>query len=312
MKIGILTFHYPWNYGAVLQTYATVAMLRELGHEPVVLDYRNPSVARNNKVLLWDAGRFRHEKLYLLKFLPICIRRAARAARFRWFRCHNLPLRPFREKVDAYLVGSDQVWSVSQTGGPDPVYTGERIGGVPVVSWAASAGPVGVSDELAAGIASRFSALSVREKPLQDKLPGSVLLPDPTLMAPASIWEPLLKRAPRRRYVLAYPMIRETEVLDAARWKARHMGLPLKTLSNRASLYPRRHVAASPRKVLTLLRHADHIVTSSFHGAAFARVFNIPYTLVSDPLDPRFAALETDPEKGRAEAVAFLEKALKG
>ena len=24
MKIGILTFHYPWNYGAVLQAYASV------------------------------------------------------------------------------------------------------------------------------------------------------------------------------------------------------------------------------------------------------------------------------------------------
>ena len=34
MKIGILTFHYPWNYGAVLQAYASVQILKEMGHEP--------------------------------------------------------------------------------------------------------------------------------------------------------------------------------------------------------------------------------------------------------------------------------------
>ena len=90
------------------------------------------------------------------------------------------------------------------------------------------------------------------------------------------------------------------------------MGLPLKILSNRPSLYLRRHIAANPRKVLTLMRDAEHIVTSSFHGAVFAGVFGRPLTLVSDPLDPRFDALKTDPVQGLADAKAFLEKALKG
>lgn len=313
MKIGILTFHYPWNYGAVLQAYASVQILREMGHEPVVLDYRNPTVERNGRVLYWDANRFRHEKLYVLKFLPLCVRRAARAIRFRWFRRHYLPLRPFGEKVDAYLVGSDQVWNAGQTGGMDPVYTGLKFPkGVPVISWVASAGPSTLSEESVAAIKERFTAISVREKPLQDLFPGSTLLPDPTLMAPPQTWEPLLKRARRRRYILAYPMIREHEVLDSARWKAAKMQLPLKILSNRPSLYLRRHIAASPRKVLTMLHGAEHIVTSSFHGAVFAGVFQRPLTLVSDPLDPRFDALKADPEQGLADAKQFLEKALKG
>lgn len=40
MKIGILTFHCAVNYGAVLQAYALQEILRSLGHEVYVIDYR--------------------------------------------------------------------------------------------------------------------------------------------------------------------------------------------------------------------------------------------------------------------------------
>ena len=40
MKIGILTFHAAQNYGAVLQCRCLYEVLRGLGHEVHVLDYR--------------------------------------------------------------------------------------------------------------------------------------------------------------------------------------------------------------------------------------------------------------------------------
>ena len=40
MKVGILTHHWLYNFGANLQALATVACLRELGHEPIILNYR--------------------------------------------------------------------------------------------------------------------------------------------------------------------------------------------------------------------------------------------------------------------------------
>ena len=46
-KVGILTFQNTLNYGAALQCYALYRTLRELGHEPMVIDYRNPQIARN-------------------------------------------------------------------------------------------------------------------------------------------------------------------------------------------------------------------------------------------------------------------------
>ena len=40
MKIGILTFHWATNYGAVLQCYALQAYLEQLGHNVRVIDYK--------------------------------------------------------------------------------------------------------------------------------------------------------------------------------------------------------------------------------------------------------------------------------
>lgn len=42
MKIGILTFHYAHNYGAMLQAYALSTWLNNNGYDAVIIDYRLP------------------------------------------------------------------------------------------------------------------------------------------------------------------------------------------------------------------------------------------------------------------------------
>ena len=40
MKVGILTFHWATNYGAVLQCYALQEYLRNEGHEVEIINYK--------------------------------------------------------------------------------------------------------------------------------------------------------------------------------------------------------------------------------------------------------------------------------
>lgn len=40
MKIGIITFHWPENYGAILQAYALQSYLTDLGHDVEIINYR--------------------------------------------------------------------------------------------------------------------------------------------------------------------------------------------------------------------------------------------------------------------------------
>ena len=125
MRIGILTLHYAHNYGAMLQTYASVRLLSSLGHEVEVIDYRNPVVSGSYRPWRFDRGRLGSEGIpYLLKYVPESISRSVRSRGFNRF-LRRLPLTPSFGGFDAVLVGSDQVWNPRWTGGPDPVYHGD-------------------------------------------------------------------------------------------------------------------------------------------------------------------------------------------
>ena len=63
MKIGIITFHWAINYGAVLQCYALQETLKALGHDVFVINYK-PKRFDNT---FWTFIRYRmflHPKAY--------------------------------------------------------------------------------------------------------------------------------------------------------------------------------------------------------------------------------------------------------
>ena len=55
MKIGILTFHWATNYGAVLQCYALQTYLESLGHEVTIINYK----PKQYDFSLWRFFRYR-------------------------------------------------------------------------------------------------------------------------------------------------------------------------------------------------------------------------------------------------------------
>ena len=57
MKIGILTFHCAANFGAVLQTLALQEVLRRMGHEAYVVDYRPKYLTEPYKAFKYETKR---------------------------------------------------------------------------------------------------------------------------------------------------------------------------------------------------------------------------------------------------------------
>ena len=41
MRVGILTFHHTYNYGASLQAFALQTYIESLGHEVFIINYLN-------------------------------------------------------------------------------------------------------------------------------------------------------------------------------------------------------------------------------------------------------------------------------
>lgn len=46
MKVGIITYHRAHNYGAVLQCYALQEVLKRMGHDTQIIDYRQPFIEK--------------------------------------------------------------------------------------------------------------------------------------------------------------------------------------------------------------------------------------------------------------------------
>ncbi|MBR4905239.1 MAG: polysaccharide pyruvyl transferase family protein [Clostridia bacterium] len=151
MKVGIITFHFPFNYGAVLQCYALSRKLELLGNEPQVINYcpwyhqnryasyKNPfyyanrqlhAPAKNVFVRVHNGVKgFRDTVRSWKDAKPKLIREetfdAFRKANLRETRTYR-SLRALRlspPKCDLYIAGSDQLWNSKLTDNRfDPAY----------------------------------------------------------------------------------------------------------------------------------------------------------------------------------------------
>lgn len=99
MKIGILTFHRPANFGANLQAYSAYQYFKSSGYEVVVIDYtRSVDVDYKNKVN--ELQYFAHKE-FVDTNLPLTRQ---------VFDQEGLCSVVQEEKCDAVVIGADAVW----------------------------------------------------------------------------------------------------------------------------------------------------------------------------------------------------------
>lgn len=309
MKIGILTFHRATNYGAVLQAYALVHYLnKNEEYDAKIVDYK-PKGMGVLYASLDVSGLYRKLKRIILNILMLFSLKK-RYNKRKMFWNYIKGVLPMTDKVDnvdmvpdmdAFIVGSDQVWSVCFTGGLDPFYWGlfERKG-AKMISYAASAAE-NMEDSFFSSGNSRyletFDFISVRESELQQYLQKEistkdiVKVLDPTLMAGADIFEELIKNEKplAERYILIYQVVRvENDNIQEYAIKMAHQNdcnvVEIKNSqlwlnSNGKTTILKELV--TPTQFVSLFKNAQFIITTSFHGTAFSLLFNRPFLVVS-------------------------------
>lgn len=305
MKIGIITFHYARNYGAVLQCYALQKVLLSAGHDVTVIDYRPSSVAGGYKVFdirrFWGAtpAKFLRKTR---KELRVIGSRRRRYQAFENFVGSELRLsRTVRgisamenisRDYDMLIVGSDQVWNTKVTKGIDPIYWGgfKRLDKTGLISYAASMED-GLCHETVDAIQRflpSFKAISVRENCLANTLDGILksvgteTVVDPTLLLDASEWNTLAQEPViSEPYLFFYQVRKSEEAYQLAKRLASDKGLKLVVLSAKPELENSLEVqCASPSDFVSLFRHASYVVTTSFHGTVFSLIYGKPFWCV--------------------------------
>lgn len=295
MKIGILTFHCAYNYGAVLQCYALQTYLGKRGHDVHVIDYRPKAITNMYKICERKRLINRYFIRVITEWLLLCYR-FRKNRKFEKFIKTQLFLAPvqsiFQKQYDVIIIGSDQVWNYNLTNGFDYFYWGkfEHPDSMMITSYAAS-----MQDKWQSSFSQQiknnlvnFSMISVRESALAAKLSELTerkiyRVVDPTLLLGADDWKKIAKLPHiEHPYLLLFQVENRNVKTEAiAKVIARQRGLQIVQFLTLVDCKTSRlALTTSPSEFLGFFQKASFVVCSSFHGTAFSLIFNKPFVSV--------------------------------
>ena len=303
-KIGLITIYHVPNFGSVLQTYATQILLEKLGYECNIINYKYP-----NKWHHMQGTPKQSFKAFIGHLFGIkpAHRKANKLKEFK--KEHFKFTRLYKDLdelknadwsyYDMFVVGSDQVWKSQFTRGDSAFMLSFIPEEKPRISIASSFASKNISDAFKdkyRKYLSKFNAISVREKNgisiIKDELKiectPEVLL-DPTLLLSKEEWLESIPRSTfkkKKKYILLYMLTYAFEPRPYIFDILKHMqqqddydilaleGYTPKEDANGLEMIDK--TDSSIPEFIDMFANADIVVTSSFHGTAFAINFGIP------------------------------------
>ena len=309
-SLGIITIHKIHNYGSVLQAYALQCACEDLGYKVEIIDYNFPnSYQQNNRFVDTVDSQLNEPRWIKALFAKGLIKQHSGIDEFVKKRihlstqCYSSPYQLLENPpiYDVYVTGSDQVWSPRHCNGDPAFLLHFAPEGSKRVSYAASIGNNMIPDELQSlyrGLLSKYQYIAVREnsgrniiKKLTNQDAEVVL--DPTLLLNPTEWNTIAspERLVKKKYILCYflnysfnafPYVDNLakDIQKKTGYEIVRVARPPHSLLLNHTIY---RMGASPEEFLALVRDAEMVVTTSFHGTAFAVNYGKPvFTVVKD------------------------------
>ena len=280
---NIVTLHKAKNYGAVLQAYALRTFLDISGYEAGVFDAQQISapVKKTFRNMLIQ-GLLKFEKL---KYRSAFERRDGKFERFVDSYLHVNKERNAR----VFLSGSDQVWNPIVF---NPDYYLEFVTEPSVkASYAASIGVSKLNPSYYHTYREKlkgFHSISVRERSAAEELKKALgqqtqirVDLDPVFLLTKEQWTTMADKSLTTvsgGYILLYILHVPSNLNELCRWLKRELNLKLVLIDSTGLL--RKQVKSDevlsdigPLEFLSLIKGADAVITTSFHGTAFSIIF---------------------------------------
>lgn len=286
MKIGILTYHWATNYGAVIQSIALqdYIMAKYPESDVFIVDF----VPKSQKKAFIKCFKTRH--LYKIKNnllelnkekkLSICRNSKMRLT----CRCSTEEeLQTELYKFDIIIVGSDQIWSPYFIRVSSAYYLLHIEGNFKKVAYAASFGVYdysSVDKKIFMSAINEFDSISVREnksiKFLENEGINSVLVPDPTLLWGRDYY---LKRYDLSDMPLAYRVFilrgftqHVTDTIEAI--------LDTNSIEHSELEYMKDDISIS--KWISLIKSSKMVITNSYHCMIMCIQFHVPFYVIGE------------------------------
>lgn len=281
MKIGILTFHWATNYGAILQAWCLQEYLTEIGHEVAIINYKPTQFDFSWFKIIKHPG--------LLKTLKKQIINRKKESLLSPFREEHLAMTrrfgsvsEFGSQIDHYdilISGSDQVLNPGFTttgdnGNPSPAYwLGVGRKELRRLGYAVSFGCEKYPDDaayFAKQWVNNFDTIATRERTGLQVLDSltykgpKIVVPDPTLLLGNRIFEKLDVSIPSQKsnYICVYMLRREIKLEEQVRY------------------IDETHHPLTMEQWITTITQASGLITNSYHGTLMAIYAHVPFVVL--------------------------------
>lgn len=292
--IGIITYHSAYNYGSVLQAYATQSAVKKLGLDSEIINYR---MKEQRKVYaLYRTGFGLKRFIKDVMQIPVHNKRKQRKEKFESFINSKLVLSKELSRPDEVyylwgkypiiISGSDQIWNKhslemehNDLKYMDP-YLLKGFGGKKI-SYASSI--ANMSDQELDGIIpeiKQFDYIAMRERSSAHRVSSAINrnvdhVVDPTFLLTKDEWVKALDvRELMDDYILYYSLDGIKTVKDditVIKKIAKMRGLKVKVITpfvylNHNDDIIEVHPEIGPEEFLELIYNAKMVVTDSYHG----------------------------------------------
>lgn len=304
MKIGILTFQSTNNFGAYLHTIALFKKVVSLGYDCEIIDYNSPELTKRET----QDFKFRFSLKGILGYL-VCNRVLKKkysnlAKELRELTTvgpvfTDQDIQESNKRYDAFLVGSDVVWSLRITGNDYNYFLAFANDDKKKIAFSSSIGDIvyDIDVNLIKRYLKRFNSICVRDEEGVDWVKNisgmnARYVCDPTMLLTTHEWDTLLNPTKYRSdYVLVY-FSEDKKLMADAKEYANKYNLRLVVINyGFRKLHYNTKKPTSLAEFVGLIKHARALFTASYHGMLFGLYYNVELFYYNRSLKSRMESI---------------------
>lgn len=306
-KVGLVTIYSVPNYGSVLQAFATQHVIELLGHECVIINYLYPNKLQGKhfsflgliKGIIRRLGIIPHHRKQ--KILRSFVKNQLHLTKV-YPDFNSLNTEDWSD-YHLFVAGSDQIWNYRFTKGDNVFLLSFLPDGIKRISIASSFAQIEIPLDMVERYKvelQKFESISVRELNGQSIINGQLhidknvfLCLDPTLLLSKDVWLRIFpQKSPIKRnpyillYILSYAFNPNMNLLDIINYCMNIF--PNREILVMSGYSKIKHKVkatnvegCSISTFIHLFANADLVITSSFHGTAFALNFQRPLLCIT-------------------------------
>lgn len=298
-RINTVTYCTWMSIGSVLQAYGLFETLKDQGYKNTIIVETWNKVFANKKTKSFKGLVRRIFELNIQSKQKLAYKKRMQFINEKMEIEYLEGFKEFQDKAitdreSIYLAGSDQIW---QPDNCNPIFFLDFVKDSKCISYAASMGKTIVAEgkkEIFQKMINKFDYISVREEECADVIrkitEKSVEVNiDPTFLVSTERWREISD--PYNiddSYILLYMLYWDKSYNDKIKKLKKKTGLKVYAISDRLSnVYADRVLYdVGIGEFLWLVDHAEYVITSSFHGTAFATIFNKKFSTIINPKAP--------------------------